>query len=606
MKSVWKLGKSLYIVCIYQFAFHPAHTVSFVCIVVSTRLLHTLYSTKLDDVNKTIEDLRQQLAKAEAEAADLDKEISSYKASVETVKNKYSRQLGRLEKKSKSVHESRADWTSEKESIEKAKSAHEAVVAAHSEEMVTREKLIEDIKVECSTAKNLEEILGHHSSFITLHNLSDTEKTTNGEEDDSCLLEGEVLKYEAVVNEANENLLAAETNIANLQEELSSIELRVPILEDLKKAAASKRDFKAAGKASKEIKDALARKEECQAELAGDAMERKEFAKDELEKVTALLNEKKKIADEKGREAGLKEMDRLREKITELKSIMKKFASTEEEDDAMNVSVVGAFVIESQICVLEAEGKVLGSKYGGWENTSDAESVQSAPTFDSTTDDSPEIVIDKTVLEKYISLRNEMKELEDAIEESVEQEDFDKAASLEERAQEVRTEFESCGFASDKFEQSLKDFMNKPESTDDICDQDNSQAEKVIDEDVLEKYSSLCADIKEWEGDIENAVADEDFEVAAELEEKVQSAKAEIESIGFSIDELEEALLNNNRDASDTPPSGNEGCNCAEEKALENGDAPTNGDIDGDCIDTAEMEEKKTANEDDDAGDENK
>ena len=72
-------------------------------------------------MNKTIEDLRQQLAKAEAEAADLNKEISSYKASVETVKSKYSRQLGRLEKKSKSVHESRADWTSEKESIEKAK-----------------------------------------------------------------------------------------------------------------------------------------------------------------------------------------------------------------------------------------------------------------------------------------------------------------------------------------------------------------------------------------------------------------------------------------------------------------------------------------------------
>ena len=556
-------------------------------------------------MNKTIEDLRQQLAKAEAEAADLNKEISSYKASVETVKSKYSRQLGRLEKKSKSVHESRADWTSEKESIEKAKSAHEAVVAAHSEEMVTREKLIEDIKVECSTAKNLEEILGHHSSFITLHNSSDTKKTTNGEEvDDSCSLEGEVLKYEAVVNEANENLLAAETNIANLQEELSSIELRVPILEDLKKAAASKRDFKAAGKASKEIKDALARKEQCQAELAGDAMERKEFAKDELEKVTALLNEKKKIADEKGREAGLKEMDRLREKIIELKSIMKKFASTEEEDDAMNVSVVGAFVIESQICVLEAEGKVLGSKYGGWEDTADAESVQSAPTFDSTTDDSPEIVIDKTVLEKYISLRNEMKELEDGIKESVEQEDFDKAASLEERAQEVRIEFESCGFASDKFEQSLKDFMNKPESTDDICDQNNSQTEKVVDEDVLEKYSSLCADIKEWEGDIENAAADEDFEVAAELEEKVQSAKAEIESIGFSIDELEEALLNNNRDASDTPPSFDEGCNGVEEKALENGDA-TNGDIDedGDCIDTADVGGE---NEDNDVGDENK
>ena len=221
-------------------------------------------STKLEMVNKTIEDLRQQLAKAEAEAGDLNTEILSYNASIDNVKSKYSRQLNRLEKKSKSVMESRDDWTSEKESIEKAKSAHEAVVTAHSEDMVMREKIIEDIKVEIAVAADLEELVNFHSSFNTL-------ETENGEDGvaDSSSLDDEVLKYEAIVNEANENVAVADVNIANLKEELSAIEVRVPILEDLKKAAASKRDFKAAGKASKDIKDALTRKEQCQSELEG-------------------------------------------------------------------------------------------------------------------------------------------------------------------------------------------------------------------------------------------------------------------------------------------------------------------------------------------------
>lgn len=493
-------------------------------------------------MNKTIEELRKQLAEAEAEAAELNKEISSYNQSIENVKSKYSRQLGRLEKKSKSVKESRADWTAEKESIEKAKAAHEAVVAAHSEEMVTREKLIEDIKSESATATSLEEIVA--SAFSDSDAAADREAVDGKEGDDDCTaVYGEVLKYEAVVNEAKQNVAAAETNIENLREELSTIDVRVPILEAEKKNAASRRDFKAAGKASKEIKDALARKEQCEAELAGEAMERKQFATDELEKVTALLDEKKKVAAERGREAGMKQMERLREKITELKSMMKKFAGStdgskegEEEDDAMNVSIVGAFVIESQICVLEAEGKALGDKYGGWEeavlsaDVVEESSVQSAPTFDSA-EDSAEITVDEGVLTRYMLLRSKMKDIEKSIEEAAEKEEYERAAELEEQAQIVRDEFDSAGFSSEKFEEAVKNFMAN-----------SSPANATIDEEVLEKYSSLCADIKDLEEEIEKAAADEDYERAADLEEKMQSVRSEINELGFSEQELEEAL----------------------------------------------------------------
>eukprot|EP00571_Detonula_confervacea_P011814 CAMPEP_0172301562 /NCGR_PEP_ID=MMETSP1058-20130122/3413_1 /TAXON_ID=83371 /ORGANISM="Detonula confervacea, Strain CCMP 353" /LENGTH=1518 /DNA_ID=CAMNT_0013011717 /DNA_START=111 /DNA_END=4667 /DNA_ORIENTATION=+ len=567
---------------------------------------HKEASTKLEEVNETIEDLRKQLAVAEATASSLHKEIATHINSIQTVKSKYSRQLLRLEKKSNTVKESRADWTSEKESIEKAKGAHESVVAEHSEEMLEREALINDIKVECATAKKMEEIIVFHSAFRDESGDADGD-TTDGQEgapdDSSSALDGEVLKYEAVVNEATQNVTAAESNISNLREELSGIQLRVPILEDLKKAAASKRDFKAAGKASKEIKDALARREQCEAELDGEAMERKQFAEEELEKVRVLLEENKKLAAERGRETGLKQMEKLQGKIRELKSILKKFASSttsdQEEEDAINVSCVGAFVIESQICVLEAEGRALGEKYGGWEETpSDNDivedaSVQSAPTFDSAENEnnSPEIVIDKGVLERYISLRNEMKELEGAIEEAAKKEDFDEAAELEERIQIWREEFVDAGFSSEKFEKALNDFMGKASSSatadgEDDAENSTDSLEKVIDESVLEKYSSLCAEIKDLESDIDEAVADEDYDVAAELEEKIQVARSDIESLGFSIDALEDALKDSC--SNDAPPSVDE----------ENNDAvQTDEQEEPDAVSGSDNKEESTSSE---------
>lgn len=460
------------------------------------------------------------------------------------------------------------------------------MVAAHSEDMVTREKLIDDIKAESAMAKEFEGIVSN--AF--------TETAAMNGEASLESVDSEVLKYEAAVSEAKENVVEAEDKIASLKEELSAITMRVPILEDLKKTAASKRDFKAAGKASKEIKDALARKEQCQAELDGEAMERQKFVKDELEKISALLEEKKSIAAEKGKEAGLKQMEMLRGKIDDLKSIMKKYASgaTEEaEEDAINVSCVGAFVIESQICVLEAEGKVLGDKYGGWDTSSDVvedSSVHSAPSFGSENED---IIIDESVLEKYISLRNQMKELDAAIEKAAQDEDYENAAELEEQAQSIREEFDAAGFQSEKFEQAVKDFTNKQDSSaaDDSEENDDSTSEKIIDESVLEKYTSLCAIIKEAEADIETAVADEDFDLAAQLEEKVQAAHSDIASLGFTVDELDAAK--NNADSTTTVSDADRGNANVEEIDEKKDDDAGDENVNEECTDEAKTEEKE-------------
>ncbi|KAL9187888.1 hypothetical protein ACHAXT_006266 [Thalassiosira profunda] len=514
-------------------------------------------STKLDEVNQTIADLRAQLMEAEAAAFDLATEIKAHDQSIDAVKSKYARQIGRLAKKEQSVTEARADWESERASVAKAQAAHEAVVAAHAEDMLRKERLLGDIKAESAAATEFEEIVS--GAFADVAGL-------NGE---GAVGEGadEVLKYEAAVSEANQNLVAAEAHLQDLEEELSAIEVRVPVLESEKKAAAAQRDFKAAGKASKEIKDALARREECAAELAGAALEKRDFAQDELATIAALLEEKRAAAAERGREAGVARMGRLREKIDALASILKKSLNGNATDeDAINVACVGAFVVEGQIRALEGEGEALGAKWGGWEADDDA-SVQSAPTFESN-DGNEATTVDREVLEKYLALRQELGELSAAVEEAAAAEDFEKAdalaTTLEEKMQSLG------GFPLSDLEAALKNRPSAAEKEDEgEADAEEASSEKSIDDDVLEKYSSLCDSIKATEAYIEIAVADEDFEKAAELEEQIQSAQAEVDSLGFPADDLEEALRRRDADIEGEKDSNDADETAADETAAD-------------------------------------
>eukprot|EP00984_Skeletonema_dohrnii_P000712 scaffold212_cov108-Skeletonema_dohrnii-CCMP3373.AAC.9 len=481
-------------------------------------------SEKLEVVNQEIEELRKKLAEAEEKAATLNNELSSYNGSIQSVRSKYSRQLGRLEKKERSVKESRAEWQVEHESVEKAKVAHESVVAAHSEEMLTREKIIEEIKVEVSVAHDFEDIVT--SAFDATEFIGD----------DNQAFDSDVLKYEAAVDEANNNVISAESTIQSLQEELSTFDVRVPILEAEKKVAAAKRDFKAAGKASKEIKDALARKEQCEAELSGEATERKQAAKEELQKVTLLLEEKKSIAAEKGKEASLKRIETLRERIAHLQSVVKELGVDPTDSDSINVACVGAFVIDSQISVLEAEGKALGEKYGGWETDAVEDSSNAADEANDVGGVPSDTVIDDDTLQEYATLAAEIEELEAKIDQAAAEEDYDTATELEEKADSLRSKINSLGHSPEQMAQALKDRATNSS--------ENESPSNILDESILGKYASLRAQVEQLEADIETAVATDNFDDAAELEEKVQVAKTEIESLGFSVDDLEEALQN--------------------------------------------------------------
>ena len=393
----------------------------------------------------------------------------------------------------------------EKASLEKEKTAHEAVVQAHSEDLLSMDQLLKDIQSELSVANSFEKIISQEFDEV---DAADGENRIDN-------LDNHVLRYEAAVDEANRNVLTAETAIENLREEISTIEVHLPILEGEKKAAVSKRDFKAAGKASKEIKDALARKEQCEVELAEEAMTRREDAREELSKAVALLDEKKSIAAEKGKELGTKQMSVLKKKISHLKSILKDFDTDIDVQHAVNVTSVGVFVIESQIRVLEASGKALGERYGGWEDESkcsevvEDNTIHGAPTIDSTADETSEKEITIEILEQYSSFKEETATLEEAIDKAAEEENFEAAAQLEEKLEVVRAGIKALGISSDALNDALLNGVDR--NVIEEQEQETPDIDAPLNSEQIEDSENIDTEVDAIEPEVEpqNDVRDE-------------------------------------------------------------------------------------------------
>ena len=246
-----------------------------------------------------------------------------------------------------SLQHAKEDWEREKEAFEVQREEHEAEVEAHSESLLARDKLLATLKTEVEMADTFEDIIGKEIGFEVSGSEDSPDEELTG-------LQAEVVKCEASLSEAKEVLQAAVNAFAALEAEAKSLETRIPMLEETKKAAAAKRDFKAAGKASKEIKEATARLQECQSEVVGAALERKETAESECKRLEGDLSAKRLVAMDKEKDAALATMERLADHMKRLLATKEAVCANASED---SIQGVGALVLDAQIEALQFEGK---------------------------------------------------------------------------------------------------------------------------------------------------------------------------------------------------------------------------------------------------------
>lgn len=436
---------------------------------------------KLASVEEEMEDLRLLLKAKQDVAAELRTEAAGHDESVLKVRVKFSRQLTRLQKKEMTIKDNSDEWESEKKSFEHQKHQHEEQVKEHSEAMLARDTLLDDISKEVELADTFASIVAKEIGFEVNAGQDDPEC-----DDELAQLQANVVKCEAAAGESKAALKDATTGLRNLEEEIETLSRQIPELEALKKLSAERRDFKTAGKASKDIKEAMSRLAECSEEIKGESASRKEAAEVELRRLELELEEARKCANEMERELGVSTMARLADNIKRLVATKEKVCT-----DTTNHSIpsVGAFVLDAQIKVLKLEGQIYGDKYGGWTELltdivrkDDAEakdqsgSVPSAleSTYAGDVEESVPVVSESQTnvenvrrsedsgvtmdmkLSKFREVTKQLNDCEQELEAAVAEDDFEKAAQLDEVLQALLSEVQTLNMTDDEMALALE------------------------------------------------------------------------------------------------------------------------------------------------------
>ena len=449
---------------------------------------------RLTEVETEIDELRKLLAAKQKVAAELRTEIAGHEDSILRVRFKFTRQLDRVKKKKHTIEDNREEYEAENKTHQRNKEQHEAQVKAHSEALLARDQLLDSLSKEIEMADTFESIVAKEMSFEI------SAKDDDELDDPLAQLQADVVKCEAAVTESKEVLKAVTVASTNLEEEIKTLELRIPELEEAKKEAASRRDFKAAGKASKEVKEAIARLKECQEECEGEGQQRKLAAEEEVKKLELALDEKRKVAHEKEKESGIATMKRLADNIKRLSATKQSVCGKAEIN---TIQGVAAFVLEGQIKSLQSEGQAYGDKYGGWNKLTEECGFDNGNAPGESTP--PKVSTD------------------------------DKVAS------------EDQSRVPDAEKESSRDDA-KPQGTE-------AKKEAPLTEDKassMQQFLELTQSLKEVEDSLETAVANEDYEEAAVLDEKLQNLLAKVQSLSLTDEEMELAL------SSSSPPKAEE------------------------------------------------
>jgi hypothetical protein len=469
---------------------------------------------KLATVEEEIEELRLRLQAKQAVAAELRTEAAGHDESVLKVRVKFARQLTRLQKKEMTIKDNTEEWESEKRSFETQKQQHELLVQEHAEAMLARDKLLEDIHQEIEVANTFASIVAKEIGFEVNAGRDEPES-----DNELAQRQANVVKGEAAVTEAKAGLKSIVAGLNSLEQEAQTLTLQIPQLEELKKTAAERRDFKAAGKASKDIKEATARLAECTCEMETERV-RKEAAEGEVSRLQTELEQVQAIAQAMERESALATMERLANHIQQLVATKHQVChptatTTPSQQAPRSVTSVGAFVLEAQIKVLKLEGQSIGEKYGGWT------------------------------------------ELMSAIEGGDDENEASKEGAAVGETSPAATEPETI---QESGTEAKENAISPPNTSTEAA-----TTTAASSPDKKRQFRAVTQRLGECEQQLEAAVAEDDFDKAAELDEVLQQLLAEVqalnmtdEEMALALEEPDEPILDSNTAVVDDPATYDE------------------------------------------------
>lgn len=487
---------------------------------------------QLENVEREMDELRERLRLKETEAHQLRMKMELQDQDIAKILVKFNRQITRVQKKESSVGDNRKEWLNEHNAFMTLKEAHDAEVKAHSDALLQRNDLMDALKSEIAMAFKFQDIISNEVNF-------DHTREENEEADgDLAQLQADVVKCEAAVAEANQRVKSTEATLVTLDGESRRLLEKLPKLEEEKKTAAAKRDFRTAGKASKEIKEASARLKDLEETLIDEAKEARKDAQAALEVVQKELDEERALTNEKEKVSGMVSMEKIADRIRTLLATKKDVCGGASPD---TVKAAGALVLKGQVDALKQEGQSLGDKFGGWdeimaeidENEPEAEgsTKKDKPTEKpASTRPSDEVIPDKVVEAR--GLMSKLAETEEAISEAAENEDYEKAAELDEVMQQIKTDFEELDLTDAETELAMSEEEYVPPAEGDGDDQPAADDEaEVVAADSTEEAPAEEAPAEE--APVEEAPVEEtpvEEEEPAENGEKTEEEESPAEN----------------------------------------------------------------------------
>ena len=467
-------------------------------------------------IDLEIEALRKQLQEKEDESEEICQALERTRNDIDVVRSRFSRQLQRINAREQALAKSKSEIESDRKILDEQREGFE-------DRKQELDKEIEDYNARVSAVERELKIATILTKTLESRERKRTEVQSKKESQRARLAD---LREHVCMAEQQSRILAqqqsdAQVQIAAKRSLVNSAELSVPRLEQEKKSAAAQRNFKEAGRLSKELKQLIADKEAATEELVALENEAQSF-ESTLKEQLAKKREKEVELDALQRDIDIENLHELWKQELEISRSLRKVrkcsnvdANSSPRRSTFQDAATMLLKAELDVCATESDELQKKHKISRPDNgSSDSESdidddlVCKHSDLETSESNQPNIssfeynrltmseVVEKiTILEGELSLATEA-------------ENYDLAATLDEQLEalnETKRKLEAC-----PTELSENSEQIKPSGA------------------VLSEYSCLAEvnqKIEDLENDLVLATADENYDIAAELDLQIETLK---------------------------------------------------------------------------------
>ncbi|KAG6618850.1 UVR domain [Phytophthora cinnamomi] len=524
-------------------------------------------------VEEEVRELERKLKEKLERVQEIQSSIDKAQRDIDTVRNRYSRQLKRIADREEGIKKTKAEVESDGEHLEQQRHEFQDRLKQYADDISIIGKRIGAVKKEMRAASLLANVLEVQETRREQSLIRKKQQTA----------ELSSLNDAAAVAEQSFTMLSnqheeLEKSLSIHRNAIASAGAMIPRLEQEKKASAAQRNFKEAARISKDIK--ALEKDRSTAEEMVEVVEMElQDLKERIDKREVEYEEKKKELKEMEKHLELATLQELWKEAKHLRTALRKIEKCKSEGDAANDGIdfrTSAMLLvqaEYDACVLQVE--TLEKKYDVSDPAKDEEvddDDDDDESIDGEDDEGSEHVsvsrssvagkatdiegsdIDVETIEDSSSALEEIAaqllELEAQIDKATENEEYELAARLDEKIETLKERQQAIEAsisqdASDDVHDngSLEDAAEDSNSRENFAEEEVDEVEYALEEmvspvgavrshgELKQSLETIQLRVVMLEKQIELATENEDYDTAAAYDEELQSLREEEKSI---------------------------------------------------------------------------